>query len=105
MSGIASVSLNRPLSEFADELGRSFSEYGFAIVCDHGLPAQLIARADARAREFFALPEEVKRRYSSRAAAARAVTLLSARRPLKTPLSTISRSSGTSGAAFPRIIH
>lgn len=63
MSGIASVSLNRPLSEFADELGRSFSEYGFAIVCDHGIPAELIARADARAREFFALPEEVKRRY------------------------------------------
>jgi isopenicillin N synthase-like dioxygenase len=63
MPGIASVSLNRPLAEFADELGRSFSEYGFAVVCDHGIPADLIARAEAKAREFFALPEEVKRRY------------------------------------------
>lgn len=63
MPGIASVSLNRPLAKFADELGRSFSEYGFAIVRDHGIPSELIARAEARAREFFALPEEVKRRY------------------------------------------
>ena len=63
MSDIASVSLERPLREFSEELGQSFAEYGFAIVRDHGIPAELIARAEEKSRAFFALPEEVKRRY------------------------------------------
>lgn len=62
-AGIASVSLARPLEEIADELGRSFAEYGFAIVRDHAIPPELIARADAKSKEFFALPDEVKRGY------------------------------------------
>ena len=44
MSEIASVSIARPLNEVADELGRSFREYGFAVIRDHGIPADLIAR-------------------------------------------------------------
>jgi isopenicillin N synthase-like dioxygenase len=60
MTQIASVSLERPLADLADELGRSFAEYGFAIVRDHGIPSDLIARAEAKSREFFALPEPVK---------------------------------------------
>ncbi len=63
MTDIASVSLERPLPEFADELGRSFAEYGFAIVRDHGIPSDLIARAEEKSREFFALPEAVKMQY------------------------------------------
>src|SRR5688572_32206886 len=63
MTEIASVSLERPLAELADELGRSFAEYGFAIVRDHGIPAELIARAEQKSREFFALPEAVKMQY------------------------------------------
>ena len=63
MSDLASVSLERPLREFSAELGQSFAEYGFAIVRDHGIPADLIARAEDKSRAFFALPEEVKRRY------------------------------------------
>ncbi len=63
MSEIASVSLEKPLSEFADDLGRSFEEFGFAVVRDHGIDQQLIDRADAAARAFFALPDEVKRQY------------------------------------------
>ena len=63
MTDIASVSLERPVAELADELGRSFAEYGFAIVRDHGIPADLIARAEAKSREFFALPEAVKMQY------------------------------------------
>jgi isopenicillin N synthase-like dioxygenase len=63
MSEIASVSLTTPLAELAGELGRSFSEYGFAVVRDHGIPAELIARAEAKSREFFALPEAVKMQY------------------------------------------
>ncbi|MXO86374.1 isopenicillin N synthase family oxygenase [Altererythrobacter aurantiacus] len=63
MSQIASVSLRRPLSEVSDELGRSFAEYGFAIVRDHGISEELIERAEEKAKEFFALPEDVKRSY------------------------------------------
>ena len=63
MSQIASVSLSRPLAEVSGELGRSFSEYGFAIVRDHGIPADLIDRAEELTRKFFALPDETKRAY------------------------------------------
>jgi isopenicillin N synthase-like dioxygenase len=63
MTDIASVSLARPVAELADELGRSFAEYGFAVVRDHGIPADLIARAEAKSRAFFALPEAVKMQY------------------------------------------
>ena len=63
MSDIASVSLHTPLADLADELGNSFAEYGFAIVRDHGVPSELIARAEEKSRAFFALPEEVKMQY------------------------------------------
>ncbi|MCR2835237.1 isopenicillin N synthase family dioxygenase [Parerythrobacter lacustris] len=63
MTDIASVSIARPLADVADELGRSFSEYGFAIIRDHGIPADLIARAEEMSKQFFALPDEVKRNY------------------------------------------
>ncbi len=61
---IASVSLKQPLEEIADELGRSFAEYGFAVVRDHGIPLDLIEQAEASSREFFALPDPVKRAYA-----------------------------------------
>jgi isopenicillin N synthase-like dioxygenase len=63
---IASVSLSdatRDPAAFAERLGRSFENYGFAVIADHGIPAELIARAEEKAKAFFALPEEVKRRY------------------------------------------
>ena len=63
---IASVSLSASAADpegFAAELGQSFERFGFAIISDHGIPADLIARAEEKARAFFALPEEVKRRY------------------------------------------
>jgi isopenicillin N synthase-like dioxygenase len=63
---IASVSLkdaDRDPAAFADELGQSFVDYGFAIVRDHGIPQELIERAEALSKQFFALPEEVKRKY------------------------------------------
>ncbi|WAT17728.1 isopenicillin N synthase family oxygenase [Aurantiacibacter sp. MUD11] len=63
MDTLATVSLARPLSEIADDLGRSFAEYGFAVVCDHSIPQDLIDRAEELAKEFFALPEETKRSY------------------------------------------
>ncbi len=63
MSKLASISLSQPLADISDELGRSFSEFGFAIVRDHGIPQDLIDRAEELAKAFFALPEAVKRSY------------------------------------------
>ncbi|MXO52323.1 isopenicillin N synthase family oxygenase [Erythrobacter gaetbuli] len=60
---IAVVSLAQPLENIADELGRSFQEYGFAVIRDHGIPQELIDRAEALSKEFFALPDETKRAY------------------------------------------
>ncbi|MFS0738127.1 2-oxoglutarate and iron-dependent oxygenase domain-containing protein [Sphingomonas sp. 1P06PA] len=63
---IASLSLAddaRDPDGFAQALGQSFEIYGFAVVRDHGVPAEVIARADRAARAFFALPEETKRAY------------------------------------------
>ena len=63
---IASVSLadaDRDPDAFADKLGRSFEEYGFAVIGDHGIPDELIHRAEDKAKAFFALPEEVKRKH------------------------------------------
>ena len=63
---IAAVSLKeeaRDPDAFADRLGGSFERFGFAVVADHGIDAGLIARAEAAAKAFFALPENLKRRY------------------------------------------
>ena len=66
LDSIASVSLrdsDRDPEAFAAAIGGSFERYGFAVVSDHGIPADLISRAEDKAKAFFALPEEVKRRY------------------------------------------
>ncbi|MCH2486231.1 MAG: isopenicillin N synthase family oxygenase, partial [Erythrobacter sp.] len=63
MSQIATVSLARPLEEIADELGRSFAEYGFGVVRDHGIPQDLIERAEEMSKAFFALPDATKQQY------------------------------------------
>ena len=48
---------------FAAALGASFERFGFAVVSDHGVPADLIARAWDMTAQFFALPEDTKRGY------------------------------------------
>jgi isopenicillin N synthase-like dioxygenase len=63
---VASVSLDdadRDPDAFAEKLGRSFEEYGFAVIAGHGIPDALIHDAEEKARAFFALPEKVKRKY------------------------------------------
>ncbi len=63
---IASVSLRDAETDpqaFATRIGRSFEEFGFAIIADHGIPQDLIDRAEEKARTFFALPDEAKRNY------------------------------------------
>ena len=48
---------------FAAAMGDSYARFGFAVVRDHGLDKALIERALKATKDFFALPEEVKRRY------------------------------------------
>ena len=63
---IASVSLTESARDpegFAQEIGQSFERFGFAVIADHGIPAELIARAEDKAKAFFALPEAVKKSY------------------------------------------
>lgn len=51
------------ISAFSDALGAAFERYGFAILSDHGLPDAAIKAALSAARDLFALPDDVKRRY------------------------------------------
>ena len=48
---------------FAAALGGSFERFGFAVVADHGIPADLIERAWAMTTALFALPDAEKRGY------------------------------------------
>jgi isopenicillin N synthase-like dioxygenase len=48
---------------FARAMGDSYARFGFAIVRDHGLDRQTIARASRATKAFFALPIETKMRY------------------------------------------
>lgn len=48
---------------FAEGLGQSLRDYGFAMVRDHGMDADLIDRGWHLAKAFFALPEAAKRAY------------------------------------------
>ena len=63
MSDVATVSLAQPLDTIAEELGDSFEEYGFAVIRDHAIPQELIDRAEALSKEFFALPDQTKKSY------------------------------------------
>ena len=48
---------------FVDKLGQAFHETGFVGVIGHGIPATLIDDFYTSAKNFFALPVDVKRRY------------------------------------------
>ncbi len=65
-AAVASVSLDDFAGDregFAQALGSSFERYGFAVVSNHGISTDLIARAEAASKALFALPETVKRAY------------------------------------------
>ncbi len=63
MDKIAVVDIQRPLSELADELGRSFEEYGFAVIRNHGIPQDLVDKVEEMQKALFALPTETKQGY------------------------------------------
>ena len=102
---VASVSLtdaDRDPEGFSQELGASFERYGFAIIADHGIPADLIARAEEKAKAFFALPDAVKRAYHQKGKGGAPATRRSASRPPRARSITTSRNSGTSPASCRR---
>jgi isopenicillin N synthase-like dioxygenase len=57
------ISLHQSDVDFAAAFGASFERFGFAMVEGHGIDPALIDDAWAKARTFFALPEDVKRSY------------------------------------------
>lgn len=48
---------------FVQQLGKAFHEVGFVAVVNHGVPKKLIDDFYAASKAFFALPEDVKRKY------------------------------------------
>lgn len=63
LAPISMVSWRADRAAFAAALGASFTRFGFAVVCDHGLDPALIARALGATKAFFALPDTAKRAY------------------------------------------
>jgi isopenicillin N synthase-like dioxygenase len=53
----------KDLPRFATALGDTFARTGFAVISDHGIPEKMIAQSFDVTQRFFALPEDVKRRY------------------------------------------
>ncbi len=57
------ISMSLSADDFARDFGASFERFGFAMITDHGIDPALIDDAWTKAKEFFALPDEVKRSY------------------------------------------
>jgi isopenicillin N synthase-like dioxygenase len=64
----------RDFPAFTQALGDSFARWGFAVLADHGLPQDKVDAAIAQMKAFFALPEEVKRKYKLTVAGQRGYT-------------------------------
>jgi len=57
------ISLQAAEQSVTGQLGKSFRQFGFAMVCDHGIDRALIETAWGLTERFFALPQEEKHRY------------------------------------------
>jgi isopenicillin N synthase-like dioxygenase len=70
MSAIATVDMSRwyaggaEADALAAEVDEGLQRAGFIVITGHGVDIDLAARVRAASREFFALPDEVKQRYS-----------------------------------------
>jgi len=63
IDAVSFAAFDSDFAGFSQALGASFARFGFAVISDHGLPQAKIETALAAAKAFFALPEEVKRKY------------------------------------------
>ena len=64
LSTLPVLSLTDDPDTLALQFGESFRTFGFALVRDHGIDPALVDRAWRLTAEFFALPEDEKRRYA-----------------------------------------
>ena len=62
-AAIPVLSMSEDDARFAQQIGASFRDFGFAMVRDHGISAALIEESWRLTAEFFALPEAEKRSY------------------------------------------
>ena len=60
---ISLTGLTAGFDAFSRAVGRSIERYGFVVLTDHDLPRPTVEGAVAASKAFFALPDEVKRRY------------------------------------------
>lgn len=63
LSSISLALSDEDKDAFAARIGQSFSDWGFAVVSDHGISDALIEKAEQMSRAFFALPDDAKRQY------------------------------------------
>lgn len=63
LAALPVLSLDQDEVRFSRDIGQSFRQFGFALVSDHGIDADLIAQGWELTRAFFALPEAAKRAY------------------------------------------
>ncbi|MGO4776533.1 2-oxoglutarate and iron-dependent oxygenase domain-containing protein, partial [Lysobacter sp. 2RAB21] len=66
MSQIPTLDIRRfdtDRAAFVAELGAAYREWGFAGIRGHGIPAEQIDQSYDLFKRFFALPDEVKRKY------------------------------------------
>lgn len=63
LTSLPVLSLNQNADAFARDIGESFQTFGFAMVRDHGIDANLIRKGWELTEAFFALPEAEKRSY------------------------------------------
>ncbi|MDP3659602.1 isopenicillin N synthase family oxygenase [Phenylobacterium sp.] len=71
---VSFADFDRDFERFSQSLGASFERYGFAVVADHELPAARLDAALGAIKAFFAMPEDVKRRYITGAGGQRGYT-------------------------------
>ena len=60
-AAVPTISMALPADQFAKNFGASFERFGFAMITDHGIDPALIDGAWAKAKDFFALPEDKTR--------------------------------------------
>lgn len=62
---IPTLDLSSPSADAAETFGRALEHFGFVVVVNHGIPKEMLDAAYALARDTFALPVDVKRKYET----------------------------------------
>src|SRR6185437_1019700 len=65
---------DRDFAQFSQTLGGSFERFGFAVICDHGIPQARIDPALGAAMRFFVLSEAQNMKYKLPVSGARGYT-------------------------------